>query len=420
MDQFYEVTKTDLREAELAVIAKVREAEADAAAHAAEVRVYSQKVKHLEYEHGVAVARLAADDAAESKDETDLHLKKEALLRKTKGDERGRIRAAEEANADAIRAMKVLQEKNAQKLRQEFRATLDGMRAKYESRLSTLAADLTLRHRVEVHEVEERKNLHINQLSAAHEQAFAEIKKYYNDITKANLDLITTLKAQIAEANEKSAANQRLMLEIAEENKRLSDPLQRATAELHSLQADLKDAEKDRQSLAYARTRLRAVRAQLGALEAAHAELERRYATVEAERDELYGKFEGTVRAAQARSEARTEALEKRLGDAETEFAARRAQVDAVLSAAALDPHVVAGIAAKLDAALDGRAAAAADLRSGITKLTKAHNDVIRTLTARMRELGVPADVVDALPLAPLPTTAAAGPAGLLAKPAIA
>ncbi len=93
-------------------------------------------------------------------------------------------------------------------------------------------------------------------LSQAHEDAFQEMKKYYNDITRANLELISQLKAQVAQANDKQAANQRLMLEIAEENKKLSDPLQRATEELKSLQNDLRDADKDRQSLRYAKTRL--------------------------------------------------------------------------------------------------------------------------------------------------------------------
>jgi cell shape-determining protein MreC len=90
----------------------------------------------------------------------------------------------------------------------------------------------------------------------AHEDAFQEMKKYYNDITRANLELISQLKAQVAQANEKQAANQKLMLEIAEENKKLSDPLQRAQEELKSLQSDLRDADKDRQSLRYAKTRL--------------------------------------------------------------------------------------------------------------------------------------------------------------------
>jgi hypothetical protein len=70
----------------------------------------------------------------------------------------------EETNADVVRQMKVAQDKNILKLRQEFRMNLEQLRGKYEQRLQQLRDDLGLRHKVEVHEVEERKNLHINQL----------------------------------------------------------------------------------------------------------------------------------------------------------------------------------------------------------------------------------------------------------------
>jgi mRNA-degrading endonuclease HigB of HigAB toxin-antitoxin module len=206
----------------------VRETEQQAENHRVEIKVYQQKVKHLEYEQATALKTAAGELEAESKGEEELHLKKEALLRRDKLALRARTRHLEEAQAEAARQTRLMQEKSLVKLRQEFRATLDALRAKYEGRLASLREDLTLRHRVEVHEVEERKNLHLNQLLRAHEQAFAEIKAYYNNITRANLELITTLKAQVAEANEKQAANQRLMLEIAEEKKRLSEPLRQA------------------------------------------------------------------------------------------------------------------------------------------------------------------------------------------------
>ena len=53
-----------------------------------------------------------------------------------------------------------------------------------------LNEELDLRMKVEIHEIEERKNQHINELLKNHEEAFREMKDYYNDITKENLELI--------------------------------------------------------------------------------------------------------------------------------------------------------------------------------------------------------------------------------------
>lgn len=47
---------------------------------------------------------------------------------------------------------------------------------------------------MDIHEIEERKNLHINDLMRNHDKAFKQMKTYYNDITNDNLRLIKSLK----------------------------------------------------------------------------------------------------------------------------------------------------------------------------------------------------------------------------------
>ena len=65
--------------------------------------------------------------------------------------------------------------------------------AEYEQELKDLEAKLYLKKKVEIHEIEERKNQHINDLLRNHELAFSELKMYYNDITQDNLNLIKEL-----------------------------------------------------------------------------------------------------------------------------------------------------------------------------------------------------------------------------------
>lgn len=67
----------------------------------------------------------------------------------------------------------------------------------YETKLSELKKELELRMKVEIHEVEERKNEHINSLMKNHEEAFKEMKEYYNDITRENLELIRMYKEKL-------------------------------------------------------------------------------------------------------------------------------------------------------------------------------------------------------------------------------
>ena len=62
-----------------------------------------------------------------------------------------------------------------------------------------------------------------------------EIKGYYNEITHSNLDLIHTLKEELHELKRKEAADDKLMYDIAQENKRMTEPLKRALADIETL-----------------------------------------------------------------------------------------------------------------------------------------------------------------------------------------
>lgn len=66
---------------------------------------------------------------------------------------------------------------------------------RYEEKLGSMKEELELKLKVDIHELEERKNLHINELIKNHDQSFAELKDYYNEITRDNLKLIKDHKA---------------------------------------------------------------------------------------------------------------------------------------------------------------------------------------------------------------------------------
>merc|ERR1719502_1853149 len=112
--------------------------------------------------------------------------------------------------------MKQAHEKNLLKMREEFEKNNEAIESRQEARLQQLKEDLELRRKVDIHEIEERKNLHINDLMKNHEKAFGQIKNYYNDITHDNLKLIKSLKGEVAEMKKKASANQKLMYDISQ------------------------------------------------------------------------------------------------------------------------------------------------------------------------------------------------------------
>ena len=145
-------------------------------------------------------------------------------------------------------------------------------------------------------------------------------RSYYNDITHNNLDLIKTLKEDVAEMKKREAQNEKLMYEIAQENKRLSEPLTKALkearlfiilgslwavsrnradtdchAQVELLRQSLANYDKDKQSLQQTKARLLNAEKQVKNLEWENEALQQRFLKVQGERDDLYEKFEASI-----------------------------------------------------------------------------------------------------------------------------
>ncbi len=139
-----------------------------------------------------------------------------------------------------------------------------------------------------------------------------------------------SLQAQIADLHRTQATNQKLTMDIAQENKKLLEPLNVATAEVAALRADLRDADKDRMSLRNAKARLIALEREITDLAEQHRDLEGKFLEMDAERNSLYESFEETIEAVKRRSDFRNVLLEKKLADLATDFDARQATLNEV------------------------------------------------------------------------------------------
>lgn len=293
--RFHAVSLRKLHEARLEVLLSEKDIELASDRHRVEMVMLGQKVRYLEYEHDHNMRETQAASRAVLDATAGEHAQRDMALRADKASLRSQSKALQSSQVEAVRSLKVAHEKSRAKLAEEFEGMLGEVRQKYDDRLSALREELSLRHRVELRDVEERSNSHISQLVRAHEAAYAEAKAYYQGITRANLQLIATLKAQIADAREKAAANGKLMAEIAEENRKLASPLTRATAELNSLRSDLRDVDKDRASLANARGRLASLTTAHTRLQREHTALQEGFEAVQGEVVKLTAHFESSV-----------------------------------------------------------------------------------------------------------------------------
>jgi mRNA-degrading endonuclease HigB of HigAB toxin-antitoxin module len=405
-----------VRELELAVSAKDREMELLEDNHRVELRVYQQKVKHLEYEQRNELKSIQKEGASLLEDEQQIHEDRERELLRSKEDKKFEQMQAELLNATRIAEVRQRHEKELTKFEQQFQDGLTELTSRCEGRLQQLQMDLELRRRVEIHEVEERKNQHINDLVKNHDKAYAQMKEYYNDITRGNLKLIKDLQKKVEELKERAVNNKRLLTEYKEENQTLSKPLTELTNDISRVQDELRERTKDQMALRNANSRLRAVGKNVSNLRAKLQLLEEEYTQVEREKDMLYNNFEESIHRIQQQAEFHNQALEQRLRAAESNAEKAALQVEEIIRAANLDAGEMARVISSLNQMLAAKDDALQDVRFLALRLKKAYNDSLDTFTAKLKELGIPSDEINDLGFnpEPLPSGVTSGPAGLV------
>lgn len=390
VQQFYEIVNEEVDKTQSHIRNIESQMEKMQDTHRNDIRIYLQKVIHLEYEHANNVDAVQTTGEGERVSEEATHQKRKEEQKKEKMGLKQRLRQQEGDNVEEIRSLKLLEQKDMTKLRQDFEGNHQRLVANYEERLKELEDDLELRRKMEIHEIEERKNRHINDLMDKFEQAFTEMRHYYNSITQDNLALIKSLNDEIEDLKTKHKQNENAMEEIERKNAMLSEPLEATQKQVAELQLKLYNFDKDKASLKHARARLTNAEESSKELQNKQISLSKLYSDMVAERDRLYATFEDTVLKVQYQSNDKNVVLEKMLEEYRDIFEVKKAQFTSVLRASNLDPVVLQNVTKKLDDVLSSKNDQLSELKYEIAKVQKAHDDLVRVYESKLLELGVP------------------------------
>jgi hypothetical protein len=97
---------------------------------------------------------------------------------------------------------------------EQFQKNIEVYQIKRENGVKNLKKEMELKIRTEIHEIEERKNHHINDLIKNHEKAFKELKAFYNSTTMENLNIIKSQKKELVKLTTKHKENQKQLAKM--------------------------------------------------------------------------------------------------------------------------------------------------------------------------------------------------------------
>merc|ERR1712060_788334 len=141
---------------------------------------------------------------------------------------------------------------------------------------------------------------------------------------------------------------------------------------------------------------------------------EEKYRKLEKERDDLYRRFQKAVREIHKKAElGKNAVLEKKLEVLTAQFDEKQAQLTEVLTAAKLDPGIVASVTKKLEEVLGTKNRQIKDLQYQVHQATKAYNDCIRVYESKLPQFGIDPEEIG---FEPIQTATSLMPARLVTK----
>jgi hypothetical protein len=392
LNYFWIVEKKQLEDKKAELRNKEREMQDLEEKHHVEVKVYKQRVKHLLFEHQDEVTEKKTEGQVSLKMDQDGHRESQLELRKD-------IRALQVARKELERrhesfmnSLKHAHDEDITNLRLEFEREAKELSGKYEDRIRSLRGELEDKRKASITRIEERKAAHIASLMSAHQKAFGDIKNYYNDITHSNLDLIKSLKEEVAEMKKKEAADEKLMFEIAQENKRMSEPLKRALADVKQLRTEREAYRRDLEALQAVKRELLVAEEELRVQQWEREVLQQRFDRLSGEKRQLHTKFQDAVYNVQQKAGFRNLLLEKKLAAAGESLEKKEAQVAEVLASANVDGGVSNTVVKRLDEVLEAKDATVRELQAELQRVIAAHNRLLGGYERKLREYGVPVE----------------------------
>jgi hypothetical protein len=155
---FYTNTKNEMKQIDSEVTNFESSMEELEQAQSTEIRVYMQKVKHLEYDHKNSLSKVELESKTVMKDENEFHQNNEKEARKGKADLKQQYGETDSSNIEEVNKTEDNLKTELEEIHLSLDAQKQGLIQNYNMKFERLKEELELRLKVEVHEIEERKN----------------------------------------------------------------------------------------------------------------------------------------------------------------------------------------------------------------------------------------------------------------------
>ncbi|XP_062284312.1 dynein regulatory complex subunit 4 [Scomber scombrus] len=377
---FWEITERQLEEAKAERKNLDKEIEDDEGRHQVEIKVYTQKMKHLLCEHQNTISELKADGLmsadAMQKEQEQLENKLHKRMASIKVD-------MQELDIETlVKELELKHDEEMTKTRNSWVKQLAEIQDKYERKVELWQQELDNISKNETSEEKDSGNNHMTTLIRDHEAILSELNTLVKDMEQ-DLDINLSLKEKIQSMKAKQRETD--LPGVLQSNKHLNDLLTKVKEETEVM-------EKMKFSLQKKDPGEEVKVKELTERKSEYAVLEQKFSKLQLERDELYKTFTQNVQKVQQNVGLKIMQLEKSLKTVTDSLEKKQSQLSSVLSASNIDQTALCGITNRIKEDIDSSNDSIKDLQFKRAKISKARKELLLINEAKQRACGVPVE----------------------------
>lgn len=387
---FWDITKDQIDEIKEKLRMKAQEKGELEDHQEIEKKVFKQKIRHLLYENQLHLSTLKEEAERAYIAKGDEYREKEIYaLRDVRDISQGKEREFEILHREQNLRLVAEQDKFISEQQSQFEREIKEMHLKFEQQMKSLREDMDKQRREEISHIEKRKDQHVKELTEVHERTFKEIKDYYCEITSNNLEMIRTLKDEVYARKRTEAHNEKAMFEVAQRNKKLTEPLAKLQRQKKDLEQDLASYIADKETLLHLKADVRATDQEYQTLSWEHEVLLQRFVKLKEDKDIILNKYNNMLQEIQKKSTFRRVLVQKKIELVQGQLEGRDARLTELLKRANINAEDLKGFQQKVHDLLSEKDKTIEDLKSLILNMTDRGQDIISTYHAYLENNGI-------------------------------
>jgi len=362
--------------------------------HAFELKIYKQKVKHLLHEHQSTMAdarysnALALDFAETSQRDSEHNVQLEIRQLKVLKKE------METSNRDLLRMMRLEQDQRILAMRNEYERKALKLKEFYDQKMNALMTEMEEQRRIEIERVERKKGAFIQNIMAQHRRAFDDIKTYYRHLKHWAVEMIKSLKEDVAKLQMDDQQLQKEVQRMTRKNRLKAKPLKESLAMVAQLEQNLILHARNKDDLAEIQKSLAVLEERYKNLQWETEVTQQRFERVEQERNELRKRLEESVQDVRQKASFRNLVLERKVSATAQELEKTQAALAEVLASTSIEPKVAVELRHGLEDILMAKNKAIQRLEDELVHIKQRYAVALQLYEAKLREHNIPPDAI--------------------------